>query len=166
MKNCNLRNVSAHIQKKRKKTQKKEHIQFFSGLSLTLSALRFADSGAHCRVPKWVERAENNAVLKNIRWSFLVLTLNSSYSLRYDCLKLRFFNVNFSKHYRAEWVKEDYIHLALWNFNLEKANGLDDILIRVIQLCGKAIVEPLRILFLSSGRLEEKERSTGSQRRT
>ena len=41
-------------------------------------------------------------------------------------------------------IKEDDIYL-----NPEKAHGWDNISIRIIKLCGKAIVEPLRILFLS-----------------
>ena len=42
----------------------------------------------------------------------LVLTLNSTHSSRYDCLKLCsvffcfFLNINFSKPFRAEWVKQ------------------------------------------------------------
>ena len=35
------------------------------------------------------------------------------------------------------------------NLNPEKAHGWDNISIRMIKLCGKAIVDPLRILFLS-----------------
>ena len=45
-------------------------------------------------------------------------------------------------------IKEDDIYLILKNFNPEKA-GWDDISIRMIQICGKAIVETLQILFLS-----------------
>ena len=44
-------------------------------------------------------------------------------------------------------IKEDDIYLILKNLNPEKAHGWDDISIRMIQLCGKAIVEPLQILF-------------------
>ena len=39
-------------------------------------------------------------------------------------------------------IKEDDIYLTLKNPNPEKAHGWDDISIRMIQLCGKAIVEP------------------------
>ena len=35
------------------------------------------------------------------------------------------------------------------NLNPEKAHGWDNTSIRMIKLCGKAIVDPLRILFLS-----------------
>ena len=45
-------------------------------------------------------------------------------------------------------IKEDDIYLILKNLNPEKAHGLDNISIRMIQL-GKAIVEPSRILLLS-----------------
>ena len=44
-------------------------------------------------------------------------------------------------------MKEDDIYLK--NLNPEKAHRWDGISNRMIQLCGKAIVEPLRILFLS-----------------
>ena len=46
-------------------------------------------------------------------------------------------------------IKEDYIYLILKNLNSGKAHGWGNISIRIIQLCGKAIVEPLRISFLS-----------------
>ena len=46
-------------------------------------------------------------------------------------------------------IKEDDIYRILKNLNPEKAHGLDNISIRMIQLCGKANVEPLRVLFLS-----------------
>ena len=46
-------------------------------------------------------------------------------------------------------IKEDDIYLILKNLNPEKAHGWDNISIRMIQLCGKVIVEPLPILFLS-----------------
>ena len=46
-------------------------------------------------------------------------------------------------------IKEDDIYLILKHLNHEKAHGCDNISIRMIQLCRKAIVEPLRILFLS-----------------
>ena len=46
-------------------------------------------------------------------------------------------------------IKEDVIYLISKNFNPEKAHGWDNISIRMIQLCGKAVVEPLRIFFLS-----------------
>ena len=41
------------------------------------------------------------------------------------------------------------ISLISINLNPEKAHGWDNISIRMIKLCGKAIVDPLRILFLS-----------------
>ena len=41
------------------------------------------------------------------------------------------------------------IYLISKNLNPEKAHGWDNISIRMIKLCGKAIVDPLRILFLS-----------------
>ena len=41
------------------------------------------------------------------------------------------------------------IYLIPKNLNPEKAHGWDNISIRMIKLCGKAIVDPLRILFLS-----------------
>ena len=46
-------------------------------------------------------------------------------------------------------IKEDDIYLILKNFNPEKAQGWDNISIRIIQLWRKAIVEPLQILFWS-----------------
>ena len=46
-------------------------------------------------------------------------------------------------------IKEDDIDLMLKSLNPEKTHGCDNIPVRIIQLCGKAIVEPLRILFLS-----------------
>ena len=46
-------------------------------------------------------------------------------------------------------IKEDDIYFILKNLNPEKAHGCDNISIRMIQLCGKAIAEPWRILFLS-----------------
>ena len=45
--------------------------------------------------------------------------------------------------------KRNDIYLILKNLNPEKAHGRDDILIKMIQHCGKAIIESLRILFLS-----------------
>ena len=45
-------------------------------------------------------------------------------------------------------IKEDDIYRILKILNPEKAHGSDNISIRMIQLCGKAIVEPLRILSL------------------
>ena len=41
------------------------------------------------------------------------------------------------------------IYLISKNLNPEKVHGWDNISIRMIKLCGKAIVDPLRILFLS-----------------
>ena len=41
------------------------------------------------------------------------------------------------------------IYLISKNLNPEKAHGWDNISIRMIKLCGKAIVDPLQILFLS-----------------
>ena len=41
------------------------------------------------------------------------------------------------------------IYLISKNLSPEKARGWDNISIRMIKLCGKAIVDPLRILFLS-----------------
>ena len=41
------------------------------------------------------------------------------------------------------------IYLISKNLNPEKAHGWDNISVRMIKLCGKAIVDPLRILFLS-----------------
>ena len=46
-------------------------------------------------------------------------------------------------------IDEDDIYLILKNNNPEKAHGWDNISIMMIQLYGKPIVEPLRILFLS-----------------
>ena len=46
-------------------------------------------------------------------------------------------------------IKGDDVYLILKNLNPEKAHGWDNISIRMIQLCQKAIAEPLRILFLS-----------------
>ena len=39
-------------------------------------------------------------------------------------------------------IKEDDIDLMLKSLNPEKAHGCDNIPVRIIQLCGKAIVEP------------------------
>ena len=47
------------------------------------------------------------------------------------------------------YIKEDDIYLILKNLNPEKVHGSDNISIRMVQLCGEAIVEPLPILFLS-----------------
>ena len=46
-------------------------------------------------------------------------------------------------------IKKDEIYLLLKNVNPKKTHGWDNILIRMIQFCGKAIVEPLQVLFLS-----------------
>ena len=46
-------------------------------------------------------------------------------------------------------IKEDDIYLISKNLNPEKAYGWDNISIRMIQLCGKAIVEAFANLFLS-----------------
>ena len=46
-------------------------------------------------------------------------------------------------------IKEGDINLILKNLNPEKAHGWDNISIRMFQLCGKAIMEPLQILFLT-----------------
>ena len=46
-------------------------------------------------------------------------------------------------------IKEGDIYLILKNLDPEKADGWDSISIRITPLCGKAIVEHLRILFLS-----------------
>ena len=46
-------------------------------------------------------------------------------------------------------IKEDDIYLILKNLNPEKTHVWHNISTRMIQLCGKAIVEPSRILFLS-----------------
>ena len=45
--------------------------------------------------------------------------------------------------------KRNDIYLILKNLNPEKAHGRDDISIKMIQHCGKGIIESLRILFLS-----------------
>ena len=45
--------------------------------------------------------------------------------------------------------KKDDFYLKLKNISSEKANGWDNISIRMIQRCRKAIMEPLQILFLS-----------------
>ena len=39
-------------------------------------------------------------------------------------------------------IKEDDIDLMLKSLNPEKTHGCDNIPVRIIQLCGKAIVEP------------------------
>ena len=46
-------------------------------------------------------------------------------------------------------IKEDDSYLILKNLNPEKAHGWINISIRMIQLCGKAIEKPLRILIMS-----------------
>ena len=46
-------------------------------------------------------------------------------------------------------IKKDDIYLILKNLNLENSRGWDDISIKMIHFYGKAMVEPLRILFLS-----------------
>ena len=46
-------------------------------------------------------------------------------------------------------IKEDDIYFISKNLNPEKAYGWDNISIRMIQLCGKAIVEAFTNLFLS-----------------
>ena len=53
----------------------------------------------------------------------LVLILNSSELLRYDCLKfglLFFFNISFSEYFRAEWVKITFEYLTSEGRELER----------------------------------------------
>ena len=59
-------------------------------------------------------------------------------------------------------VKEDDIYLILKNLYPEKADGWDNILIRMIRLWGEAIKELLRILFLSF--LEERVHPDGRKK--
>ena len=47
-------------------------------------------------------------------------------------------------------IKEDDILLIIKNLNPNKAHGWDNVSIRMIQLCGKSIVKPLKYLFESS----------------
>ena len=47
--------------------------------------------------------------------------------------------------------KEDDMYIILKNRNPGKAHGCNNTSITMIQLCGKAIVEPLRILLLEEG---------------
>ena len=47
-------------------------------------------------------------------------------------------------------IKEEDIYLIIKNVIPNKAHGWDDISIRVIKLCGKSIVFPLKLLFQSS----------------
>ena len=51
----------------------------------------------------------------------LVLTLNSSQLLIYSRLKLRFFflNANFSKYFRAEWVKKHSREMSFCSVNTD-----------------------------------------------
>ena len=46
-------------------------------------------------------------------------------------------------------IKEDDIYLLLKHLSPEKAHTWDNISIRMIQLCGKSIAEPLQMSFLS-----------------
>ena len=47
-------------------------------------------------------------------------------------------------------IKEDDILLIIKNLNPNKAYGWDNVSIRMIQLCGKSIVKPLKYLYESS----------------
>ena len=47
-------------------------------------------------------------------------------------------------------IKEEDIYLIIKNLIPNKAHGWDDISIRMIKLCGKSIVFPLKLLFQSS----------------
>ena len=42
-------------------------------------------------------------------------------------------------------INEEYVLVIIKNFNSNKAHGWDKIFIRVIQLCGKSIVFPLKL---------------------
>ena len=44
-------------------------------------------------------------------------------------------------------INENDLHLIIKNLNANKAHGWDDISIRMIQLCGKSIALPLKLLF-------------------
>ena len=47
-------------------------------------------------------------------------------------------------------IKEDDILLIIKNLNSNKAHGWDNVSIRMIELCGKSILKPLKYLFESS----------------
>ena len=47
-------------------------------------------------------------------------------------------------------IKEDDILLIIKNLNPNKTHGWENVSIRMIQLCGKSIVKPLKYLFESS----------------
>ena len=44
-------------------------------------------------------------------------------------------------------INENDLHLIIKNLNANKAHGWDDISIRMIQLCGKSIALPIKLLF-------------------
>ena len=46
-------------------------------------------------------------------------------------------------------ISEDDIFLIIKIFDVNKAHGWDNVSIRIIKLCGKTIVTPLKLLFIS-----------------
>ena len=83
------------------------HSKFFNPLSRC-----FKVDGAPCCVPTWVKRAENNTEISENRSAdskfVLVFEIWPSKVFLFFVFLFCFFflNVNFSKHYRVEWVKE------------------------------------------------------------
>ena len=67
--------------------------------------------------------------------------------------KMELFNSHFASQCtpinNSSVLEQGDIYLILKNLDPEKADGWDSISVRITQLCGKAIVEHLRILFLS-----------------
>ena len=57
------------------------------------------------------------------------------------------FNFKTNNRLKSFDINENDLHLIIKNLNANKAHGWDDISIRMIQLCGKSIALPLKLLF-------------------
>ena len=67
-----------------------------------------------------------------------------------NCSTLPSFSYKTQKRISDIEIKENDILLITKNLNLNKAHGWDNVAIRMIQICGKSIVKPLKYLFESS----------------
>ena len=57
------------------------------------------------------------------------------------------FNFKTNNRLKSFDINENDLHLIIKNLNANKAHGWDDISIRMIQLCGKSIALPIKLLF-------------------
>ena len=91
----------------------------------------------------WFQTLQSKANLFNNFFASPCSPVVNSSTLSYFCYKIQ-------KRISDTEIKEDDILLTIKNSNLNKAHGWDNVSTRMIQLCGKSTVKPLKYLFESS----------------